>query len=111
MISLLVIAVLIIIASGKYGFTPVLKGMGIFIGILFFNLAAIRIYQEVKAYFKTKMWKMETKSTIAVLVVIIGIPFVFFSYLKSTYFLLGAVLSVGILGVSLLYDLATKKLN
>lgn len=106
--SYIVVVVLIIVASGKYGYGPVLKGLGIFIGIVLFNLAVVRSYQEVIGFFKTKSWGGSTLVTIVLILFVVGIPFVFVSFLKSTYVILGSVLSVSVLGVLLIYDIGRR---
>lgn len=106
--SYIVVVVLIIVASEKYGYVPVLKGLGLFIGIVLFNLAIVRSYQEVMGFFKTKSWGISTFGTIVLILFIVGIPFVFVAFLKSTYVIFGSVLSVCVLGVLLIYDIGRR---
>jgi O-antigen/teichoic acid export membrane protein len=106
--SYIVVVVLIIVASEKYGYGPVLKGLSIFIGIVLFNLAIVRSYQEIMGFFKTKSWGISTLVTIVLILFVVGIPFVFVVFLKSTFVILGSVLSACVLGVLLIYDIGRR---
>ena len=106
-----VAVILIIIASEKYGYMSVLKGVGIFSGIVLFNLSIVRFYQEILVFFKMKSWGISTLFTMALTAVIIGIPFVFISYLDSKFLILGSVLSVGVLGALFIYDIVRKMVS
>lgn len=103
-----VVVILIIIASEKYGYMSVFKGLGIFSGIVLFNLSIVRFYQEILVFFKMRSWSISTLFTMALTAVIIGIPFVFIYYLDSKFLILGSVLSVGVLGALFIYDVIRK---
>lgn len=103
-----VVVILIIIASEKYGYMSVLKGLGVFLGIVLFNLSIIRFYQEIMIFFKTKYWNISIIFTLILTLFVTGIPFVFITYLKSTYVILGSVLSVVVLGSLLIYDIGRR---
>jgi O-antigen/teichoic acid export membrane protein len=109
--SYIVVVVLIIVASEKYGYGPVLKGLGIFIGIVLFNLAVVRSYQEITFFFKTKSWGISSLVTILLILFVVGIPFVFVAFLKSTFVILGSVISACVLGVLLIYDIGRRTLG
>ncbi|MBD3630805.1 hypothetical protein [Cyclobacterium sp.] len=108
LIPVFIIIILVVFASGKYGFTPVLMGIGIFTSIVLFNIVAVRIYQEMFVYFKKGKWNEGLVLTTTMLGILIGVPFVFIVYLNDSYLILGTVISVGVLGVLLVYDIIRK---
>lgn len=111
LIPVFVIIVLVLIASNKYGYISVLKGLGIFSSLVIFIIVVIRIYQELNQFLKKRVWTLGSVLTTLMVGVIIGVPFLFINFLNNSYLILGTVLSTGVLGILLLYDLIRKILK
>ena len=96
-------------SAGAASYT--VKKLGIFIGIVLFNLAVVRSYQEITFFFKTKSWGISSLVTILLILFVVGIPFVFVTFLNSTFVILGSVLSACVLGILLIYDIGRRTLG
>lgn len=108
LVPIVVVIIFLIISSEKYGYLVVAKGMGVFLGILFFNLASVRLYQEICFFFKREYWDIDFPFSLLLVSAIFVIPFVFFTFLSKTYYIIGTVLTIGVLGALLVYELIRK---